>query len=756
MKFLESIAPKASYALLAAFLLAMALRSHNDTTLALVACAVLMFAFCWANATHLLGAKPALKFVVIGVSLGWFAEHMGASRGWFFGSYVYTDVLGWKLGDVPMIIPLMWFALCYVGYVISNLIVWQSPMHVASSKTAALFMSFLAAALVTAYDLAADPYMVYVLNAWIMAKTDGWWFGETLEGFFGWMVVAFSIVAIFRLTTPQRAVAENTGYGPWDALLPLSIYGFSMVFQMFKGHPVETRTVAAFAMGIPLLCALAGWWRWRSQPQHDAATLAHISGISNERLAHLQFIADPLADQTISTVVAAPGVAASGVGKNLAIERITLVNRQFGAWVSNQSLLNWPLAPTGLPPETVTALQAYLRDGHELPAWADPAKIERAEALFMDYGALSCTLLFCSSLPECYVVPNLADVLHISGALEQHTEHRIRATAAMIFPVMMHGGLLMPNGSGIAQILKVRLIHASIRHLILRGSPAGALAALDDKLHLPGAGVIAALPAAGQNSNMHEALFAHGWKTGEDGLPCNQEELAYTLLTFGFVFLRSLRTLGLALKPADEEAYLHAWNVVGHVLGIRRELMADTMLQAQALFAQMQARARQTAPSAEPGADVRPALGQALMAAMENAIPFKLLKPFPVLMTRYLCGAANAREIGVNARVSWLPKLLFAVFMGLTRFIDSLVRLLLPEFSISRLITRVLGYHFMSKVLLDQTRPLKLPDHVLNNVKNAMQTWSEDAKAPDWMNKLEDKLTQSGAWTASPGAMRRG
>jgi hypothetical protein len=526
---------------------------------------------------------------------------------------------------------------------------------------------------------------------------------------------------------------------------------------MFKGHPVETRTVAAFAMGIPLLCALAGWWRWRSQAQHDAATLAQISGISNERLAHLQFIADPLADQTISAVVGAPGVAAGGVGKNLAIERISLVNRQFGAWVSNQSLLNWPLDQTGLPAESVAALQAYLHDGHELPAWADPVKIERAEALFMDYGALSCTLLFCSSLPECYVAPDLADVLHISGQLEQHTEHRIRATAAMIFPVMMHGGLLLPNGSGIAQILKVRLIHASIRHLILRGSPASALAALDDKLHLPGAGVIAALANTGQNNTMHEALFAHGWKTGEDGLPCNQEELAYTLLTFGYVFLRSLRTLGLALTPADEEAYLHAWNVVGHVLGIRRELMADTMPQAQALFAQMQARARQTAPSpaAEPRGDVRPALGKALMAAMENAIPFTILKPFPVLMTRYLCGARNAREIGVDGRVSWFAKFLFAVFIGLTRFIDSLVRFFVPEFSIARLITRVLGYHFMSKVLLDQTRPLKLPDHVLNDVKNAMQSWSEDAKAPDWMNTLEDKFTQAGAWTHPSGAARR-
>jgi uncharacterized membrane protein len=764
MKTFESMVPKISYALLAAFLLAMAVRSQNDTTIALVACSLLMFAFCWANATHLLGAKPAFKFVLIAVSLGWFAEQMGSSRGWFFGSYTYTDVLGWPLGDVPMIIPLMWFALCYVGYVISNLIVWQNPVHVASSKRVALFMSFLAAAIVTAYDLGADPYMVYVLKAWIMAKTDGWWFGETLEGFFGWMLVSFTIIALFHLTTPQKALATDTGFTRLDALLPLSIYAFSMVFQMLKGHPVETRTVALFAMGIPLLCALAGLWRWRIGPGDDVAVLAAHSGVSNDRLAQTQYLADPLADETIAHILGASGddsasaTAAQGaltpsaaldtaLGRSLALQRIALVNQQLGQWGTNQSLSQWPQAATGLPPDCVRELQHYLQQGQTLPAWADVAKIARAEALFMDYGALSCSLLFCSSLPECYVVPDLSAVLHISGQLEQHTEYRIRSTAAMIFPVMMRGGLTDPQGGGVAQILKVRLIHATIRHLILRGSPAQALAALDDSRHQAGKGVIAPLPHEGAPT-MHEALFTHGWKTGEEGLPCSQDELAYTLLTFSYVFLRSMRRLNLGLSPQDEEAYLHLWNVVGHVLGIRRELMADTMPQAAALFAQMQARGRQDVPAP----DARPALGDALMRTMENLIPFSVLKPIPVLFTRFLCGARNARDIGVQGRVSWLSRLVFVVLMLLSRCIDATVRLVLPEFSIARLFTRVLGYHFMSRVLLDQTRPLKLPTHVLNGVSNAMKTWGNDPKAPRWMNTLEDKLTRPGTWTSGSGA----
>ena len=73
--------------------MAAAVRTHNDTTIAIVIALVLMFACCWASAAHLLGARAALQCVLIAVSLGWFAEQMGSSRGWFFGHYTYTDVL---------------------------------------------------------------------------------------------------------------------------------------------------------------------------------------------------------------------------------------------------------------------------------------------------------------------------------------------------------------------------------------------------------------------------------------------------------------------------------------------------------------------------------------------------------------------------------------------------------------------------------------------------------------------------------------
>jgi len=246
-----------------AALLALLLRGWNAETHLLVISSVLMFVACLASAARVLGPRAALQLVVIALPLGWFAEEMGASYGWFFGSYDYTPVLGPQLGSVPMVIPLMWFALCYTGYVMANLIVWQVPADGATSVRRSIVMAFLAALIVTAYDLGVDPYMVYKLKAWIMVERDGGWFGETLQGFAGWMLVAFSIVFVFRLMGRRSAPSSAPPARMRDVLVPLGLYGALMLFEATQGVPVETRAIALFVMGTPLCCAACGLYRWQ-------------------------------------------------------------------------------------------------------------------------------------------------------------------------------------------------------------------------------------------------------------------------------------------------------------------------------------------------------------------------------------------------------------------------------------------------------------------------------------------------------------
>ena len=270
--------PVVTAVLLVIFLLVLAKRIGGETTMLLVASSLLMFGCCWASAAHLLGGGAALRLVAIATSFGWAAEQLGSSYGWFFGSYTYTPVLGPRLGHVPVVIPLMWFALAYVGYVISNLIVWQDPVDAPASPGHDAILALLGAMVVTCYDLGVDPYMVYVLKAWIMAEKDGWWFGETVQGFAGWMIVSFAILFAFRRLARVRAPAA-AGATLRHVLVPLSVYAGLMVFQVLLGYPVEARTIALFAMGFPLLAAFIGLLRWQGilvRPAADAQTSAAV------------------------------------------------------------------------------------------------------------------------------------------------------------------------------------------------------------------------------------------------------------------------------------------------------------------------------------------------------------------------------------------------------------------------------------------------------------------------------------------------
>lgn len=259
-----------AYVALSAALIVAVSRQHSLSSTAIVVTCLVMFPICVHSAVDLLGWPATRIFVAIGLSVGWFAEQMGSTDGWFFGRYTYTDVLGPRLGNVPVVIPMMWFALAYTGYVLANLVLWRSPVDRggdAAGQTGlgrAAWSSFIAAMIVTAYDLGADPYLVYVMKAWIMEKTNGAWFGETVQGFVGWTFIGFVILFAFRVLRPRARAVEPTPAATRAALVPLAIYGSGVAFQVTFGYPVETRSIAVFAMGIPLLCALHGWFLWRS------------------------------------------------------------------------------------------------------------------------------------------------------------------------------------------------------------------------------------------------------------------------------------------------------------------------------------------------------------------------------------------------------------------------------------------------------------------------------------------------------------
>lgn len=247
------------------------LHSYSQLSLALVIASLALSGASLWSCQSLLGARAARLFLAVAVALGWLAEQAGATLGWFFGDYTYTDVLGPRVGAVPIVIPLMWFGLCYIGFLMACLVLWRRPAPAVAGWKAGVLVALLAAMIVTAFDLGADPYFVYVLKAWIMGKKDGGWFGETVKGFEGWMLVSFAIVAVFQAVARPQLATRTGGIARTAALVPILVYAGMIVFQVSQTQPLALRVIAFFAMGIPALIASVAWTQWARQLQEAAA-----------------------------------------------------------------------------------------------------------------------------------------------------------------------------------------------------------------------------------------------------------------------------------------------------------------------------------------------------------------------------------------------------------------------------------------------------------------------------------------------------
>lgn len=318
-------------------------------------------------------------------------------------------------------------------------------------------------------------------------------------------------------------------------------------------------------------------------------------------LDSMRRVTDPLADDAINELF-----------KQGEVEYVNSLMREL--------LRNDQIVPDRFPIQ----IQDFLQQSGKFPDWADTEKIKLAEDLFSRHGMLISASLFFSSLPTCYACGRGVQVLHLTARLETNPKRRIAETAQLILDVMALGGLA-PKGSGVRDAQKVRLMHAAIRHLIRR-------------------------------HERWQSQWNPAW-----GEPINQEDMAGTLLSFSRLPLNTLAKLGVLVKPEESEAYNHAWNVVGHLMGVRQELLPTTTDLAQELGDTIGRRNYYACPEGK-------AMTTALLEMMQGNMPLKPLKGLPRTMMRYLSGAEVADTIGLPAD-DWTENLVGVI----RKFIEKIV-----------------------------------------------------------------------------------
>jgi uncharacterized membrane protein len=226
-----------------------------------------MMLFSIFHAAYVLGWRHTLLFFGVTVAVSWSYEHVGVETGLIYGAYHYTDALGLKLGHVPIIIPIAWFMMIYPSYILANLIGSGRQMIMREKNNnnsnnritlvQILWLSFLSAVIMTAWDLVVDPYLSGPTErAWIW-EDGGQYFGVPLHNFAGWLLTTFTIYFIFRLLS-DRIFQVRPSRRPLNTpiiLLPLIGYGTMMVTNIIPGEPPELRIIGPIVMGIPLTIA---------------------------------------------------------------------------------------------------------------------------------------------------------------------------------------------------------------------------------------------------------------------------------------------------------------------------------------------------------------------------------------------------------------------------------------------------------------------------------------------------------------------
>jgi hypothetical protein len=243
-------------------------------------------------------------------------------------------------------------------------------------------------------------------------------------------------------------------------------------------------------------------------------------GAKVDRLGEFLMQGDPLADDAVRALAAHPTDVRQAMVDRALDEGIDAV------------------------PDAPDALRALFAQLDRVPFWVDPERLDRGGAAFLRAGLLGGMVLGAYSLVAGYCSPAGNKPLAFSGRLSQDAPRRLAETGRFVQAVTARGGMRR-RGDGFKAMVKVRLVHASVRAMLSR-SPR--------------------------------------WNAAAWGVPINQYDMSGTTLLFSYVVLDGLDKMGFRLSDDERADFMHLWRYGGYLLGVDEELRCATEAEAKALW----------------------------------------------------------------------------------------------------------------------------------------------------------------------------
>lgn len=230
-----------------------AYRFGGQTTVVLGAIAAIAFLAAAVGRTRA-AAALAICFV-----LSFSAEAIGTVTGYPFGPYIYTERLGFLiLGLVPFNIPTSWFYLMVAGLGMCGRI-----LEARDDATSKWWWAFVAALILTAWDLVMDPAMfrtehwlwqledVSAAPLWQRVLGSDMYFGVPPANFLGWVLTGTIVARAMLEVIPPTQWHARVAPQPFPVLL-YAANGILPITICLRWGMAPAALVGVVAMGIPL------------------------------------------------------------------------------------------------------------------------------------------------------------------------------------------------------------------------------------------------------------------------------------------------------------------------------------------------------------------------------------------------------------------------------------------------------------------------------------------------------------------------
>jgi hypothetical protein len=179
-----------------------------------------------------------------------------------------------------------------------------------------------------------------------------------------------------------------------------------------------------------------------------------------------------------------------------------------------------------------SALRALFAEIDTVPTWVDWSRVERGAAVMRRYAPL--TWVFARlAFAQTYVNANAGTPLYMSGSLGEETAaRRLKETDRWRLGIQRPGALRR-QADGFKTVLRVRMLHALLRH------------------HL---------------------LSSGKWDVGRLGMPIPQLDMAGANIGMFLAHSRLLAGLGVFMTPSEMGDAMHLWRYHGHLIGVVDDL----------------------------------------------------------------------------------------------------------------------------------------------------------------------------------------